>query len=43
MIRFFELDSRDMDIGVKLGALAIPATYSNGVFLPMAKRQDHFI
>ena len=42
MIRFFELDSRDMDVGVKLGALAIPATYSNGVFSPTAETARSF-
>ena len=37
MIRLFEIESGDMEIGTKIGAIAIPATFSNGAFTPLAE------
>ncbi len=37
IIRFFELNSKDIEIGTKLGAIAVPATFSNGEFTPLAE------
>ena len=42
MIRLFELDSRDIEVGIKIGALALPAIYSDRVFSPMMETARTF-
>ena len=42
LIRLFQLDSKDIEIGYKTGAIAVPASFSNGKFIPINEKARTF-